>query len=405
MSMIAALPRTTTPLLLLFACAAGLSVANVYYAQPLLDALAADLHIGTARIGAVIAATQLGSVIALLWLVPLGDRHERRRLMALQNMALVLALLGVASAGSATALLLGMLVVGLLGTAMTQGLIAYAAAAAHPHERGRVVGAAQAGVVIGLLLARVVAGGVADLGGWRAVYGVSAGLMVLSGAVLWLRLPRLPVPVAPPRASLLALLRQQPVLRRRGVLGLLLFTAFGLFWSTLALPLGAPPYALSHTAIGAFALVGLLGALAAARAGHWSDHGHAERISLVALLVLLLSWAPLAALPLHLGWLVLGVLLLDLAAQALHVTNQSLILAAAPDAQAQVIAAYMLFYAAGSGLGAVLGSALYATQGWLGVCVAGATVSVLALGAWALMRPAQPSRQQGQRSGGCRPGG
>ena len=381
------LPRTATPLLLLFACAAGLSVANVYYAQPLLDALAADLHIGTARIGVVIAATQLGAVAALLWLVPLGDRVERRRLMAAQNAALVLALLGVAMVGSAGTLLLGMLAVGLLGTAMTQGLIAYAAAAADPHERGRVVGAAQAGVVIGLLLARVVAGSVADLGGWRAVYLMSAGLMLVSGVLLWRRLPRLPVRPTAPRLSLPALLRQQPVLRRRGVLGLLLFTAFGLFWSSMALPLSAPPYTLSHTAIGAFALVGLLGALAAARSGHWSDRGHAERVSLVALLLLLLSWAPLAALPLHLGWLVLGVLLLDLAVQALHVTNQSLILAAAPDMQAQVIAAYMLFYAAGSGLGAVLGSAVYAAHGWTGVCVAGALVSLAALAAWKTMRP------------------
>lgn len=395
MSVAAPLPRTATPLLLLFACAAGLSVANVYYAQPLLDALAADLHIGTARIGAVIAATQLGSVIALLWLVPLGDRLERRRLMAAQSVALVVALLGVALAGNATALLLGMLAVGLLGTAMTQGLIAYAAAAAGPHERGRVVGAAQAGVVIGLLLARVVAGGVADLGGWRAVYVLSAVLMVVSGAVLWLRLPRLPVADAAPRIGLITLLRQQPVLRQRGVLGLLLFTAFGLFWSSMALPLSAPPHALSHTAIGAFALVGLLGALAAARSGHWSDRGHADRVSFAALLLLLLSWAPLAALPLHLGWLVLGVLLLDLAVQALHVTNQSLILAAAPNAQAQVIAAYMLFYAAGSGIGALLGSSLYAAYGWSGVCTAGALVSLLALGAWWTVSATLRSRCKG----------
>lgn len=376
------LPRLPPSLLLLFACAAGLSVANVYYAQPLLDALAADLHISTAWIGAVIAVTQVGSVAALLWLVPLGDRMERRRLMALQTTALVVALLCVAVAGTATALLLGMLAVGLLGTAMTQGLIAYAAAAASSHERGRVVGAAQAGVVIGLLLARVVAGVVADLAGWRAVYLLSAALMVGAGVLLWRHLPRLPVPQRSPRLSLTALLRHTPVLRQRGVLGLLMFAAFGLFWSSMALPLSAPPFGLGHTAIGAFALVGLLGALAAARSGHWSDRGHAGRVTLGALLLLLLSWWPLSALHAGLGWLVLGVLLLDLAIQALHVTNQSLILAAAPQAQAQAIAAYMLFYAAGSGLGALAGSALYAAHGWGAVCLAGGAVSALALGAF-----------------------
>lgn len=371
------LPRIAPSLLLLFACAAGLSVANVYYAQPLLDALSAELHIGVSWIGAVIAATQVGSVAALLWLVPLGDRVERRRLMALQTAALMLALLCVAAAGTAMGLLLAMFAVGLLGTAMTQGLIAYAAAAAPAHARGRVVGAAQ----IGLLLARLVAGVVADLGGWRTVYLLSAGVMGLTGMLLWRHLPRLAVPAASPRLSLLALLRQQPVLRRRGLLGLLLFTGFGLFWSSMALPLSAPPFQLGHTAIGAFALVGLLGALAAARSGHWSDRGHADRVTLGALLLLLLSWWPLSALHHTLGWLVLGVLLLDLAVQALHVTNQSLILAAAPaQAQAQVIAAYMLFYAAGSGLGALLGSAVYAAHGWAAVCWVGAGVSVLALG-------------------------
>ena len=381
MSTTAPLPRIAPSLLLLFACAAGLSVANVYYAQPLLDALSADLRIGVSWIGAVIAATQVGSVAALLWLVPLGDRVERRRLMALQSAALMLALLCVAAAGTAMGLLLAMSAVGLLGTAMTQGLIAYAAAAAPAHARGRVVGAAQAGVVIGLLLARLVAGVVADLGGWRTVYLLSAGVMGVTGVLLWRHLPPLAVPIASPRLSLRALLRQQPVLRRRGLLGVLMFTGFGLFWSSMALPLSAPPFRLGHTAIGAFALVGLLGALAAARSGHWSDRGHARRVTLGALLLLLLSWWPLSALHASLGWLVLGVLLLDLAVQALHVTNQSLILAAAPtQAQAQVIAAYMLFYAAGSGLGALLGSAVYAAHGWGAVCWVGAGVSLLALG-------------------------
>ncbi|WP_200890242.1 MFS transporter [Vreelandella titanicae] len=147
-------------LVLLFAAASGLSVANVYYAQPLLDSLALDFGISHAAVGGVITATQVGCALALLLLVPLGDRVNRRRLMALQLLALVASLVVVALSQSTAMLLAGMLGVGLLGTAMTQGLIAYAASAAAPHERGRVVGVAQGGVFIGLLLARVFAGGV-----------------------------------------------------------------------------------------------------------------------------------------------------------------------------------------------------------------------------------------------------
>lgn len=133
-------PAVPTGLVALFAVAAGASVANVYYAQPLLDAVAQDLGIPLAAVGGVITATQLGSALALLLLVPLGDRINRRPLMAWQLLALVLALLAVAWAPSAPWLMAAMLAVGLLGTAMTQGLIAYAASAAPPHARGRVVG-------------------------------------------------------------------------------------------------------------------------------------------------------------------------------------------------------------------------------------------------------------------------
>lgn len=374
-------------LVLLFAAASGLSVANVYYAQPLLDALAADFGISEAAVGGVVSATQVGSALALLLLVPLGDRLQRRRLMGAQLLALVAALLLVASAQSAPVLLLGMLGVGLLGTAMTQGLIAYAASAAAPHEQGRVVGGAQGGVFIGLLMARVFAGGVSDLAGWRGVYFGAAALMLMAALPLWWRLPALPAPVARSSylrliASMLTLLRQERVLQVRGMLALLMFAAFNIFWSALVLPLSAPPFAFSHTAIGAFGLVGVVGALAAARAGQWADRGWAQHTSAGALIALLLAWWPLSLMHHSLWALVLGIVLLDLGGQALHVTSQSLILRARPDAHARLIGLYMLFYAAGSGLGAIATTVTYAHMGWQGVCALGAGVSLLALTFW-----------------------
>ncbi len=392
------MPQAGMPrgLVLLFATASGLSVANVYYAQPLLDVLALDFGISHAAIGGVVTATQVGCALALLLLVPLGDRVNRRRLMAVQLLALVIALCIVGQAQSTPVLLAGMLGVGLLGTAMTQGLIAYAASTAAPHEQGRVIGAAQGGVFIGLLLARVFAGGVSDLAGWRGVYFCAAALMLALALPLWRRLPALaatPDTMSYPRliASMLTLLREERVLQIRGVLAIMMFAAFNIFWSALVLPLSAPPYEFSHTAIGAFGLVGVAGALAAARAGQWADRGFGQRTSAAALMVLLLAWWPLSLMEWSLWALVTGIVLLDLGGQALHVTNQSMIFRTRPEAHSRLVGLYMLFYAAGSGLGAIGTTATYAHAGWQGVCVLGAAVNLLALVFWTATRRYMPA--------------
>lgn len=352
-------------LVLLFAVACGLSVANVYYAQPLLDVLGAEFAIGQAGVGLLFGATQAGCALALLLVVPLGDLLERRRLMFVQLLLLVLSLLLVGFAGDTLGLALGLLGLGLLGTAMTQGLLAYAAALAAPGERGRVVGAAQGGVVIGLLLARSLAGLLADLGGWRSVYLVSAASMGGLGLLLWRVLPAAPsnelgLTYRQLLGSMFGLLASQRVLQVRGLLGLLMFAAFGVFWSSLVLLLGAPsaptrpkaPMALCDSECGG------------------------------ALLLLLLSWLPLALGAHSLAALILGVLLLDLAGQAIHVLNQSLVFAIDPRAHSRLVGCYMLFYAAGSGLGASAGTAMYAWAGWDAVSLLGAAISLAALAFW-----------------------
>ncbi|WP_163119965.1 MFS transporter [Acinetobacter pittii] len=382
------IPRSV---ILLFAIASGASVANVYYAQPLLDILASDFNVSHAAIGGVVTATQIGCALALVFLVPLGDLVNRRRLMAIQLLALISALLMVGFAHSTIVLLMGMLAVGLLGTAMTQGLIAYAASAAAPHEQGRVVGTAQSGVFIGLLLARVFSGGISDIAGWRGVYFCAAIIMLMIAFPLWKRLPHLNIQPSAMRypqllASMLKLLRQEKVLQVRGVLALLMFAAFNIFWSALVLPLSEPPYSFSHTLIGSFGLVGVIGALAAARAGYWADRGYAQRTSLAALVILLLAWGPLSLMGYSLWALVIGIVLLDLGGQALHVTNQSMIFRTRPEAHSRLVGLYMLFYAVGSGLGAISTTVTYAYTSWFGVCALGAGVSLLALIFWWMTR-------------------
>lgn len=390
-------PRPTPlpqSVVLLFAAACAMSVANVYYAQPLLDALSAEFAISTGAVGAVMFVTQLGCALALVLLVPLGDRVRRKPLMLVQAFALMLALAVVGLSSSVRVLLGAMLMVGLLGTALTQGLIAYAATACAANERGRVVGTAQAGVLMGLLLARVVAGVIADAIGWRGVYFCSGAVMLLLLLVLGCRLP--PLPATSPELSygqlLLSmgqLLRRQPVLQIRGVLAMLLFAAFNIFWNALVLPLSAAPYHFSHTAIGAFGLLGVVGALAASGAGRLADRGLGQYVTGLALILLLLAWLPLAWLPWSLSALMIGIVLLDLAGQAIHVINQNMIFNLPLAAHSRLVGCYMLFYSAGSGLGALGGTRMYAEYGWNGVCLTGAMVSALALLFWLLTLPAR----------------
>ncbi|KVZ83373.1 MFS transporter [Burkholderia ubonensis] len=378
---------STARVALLAACCAA-SVANVYYAQPLLDSIARDFAIPHAEVGGVITAAQLGCALALLFVVPLGDLLNRKRLLAVQLALLTAACIGVAASASRVGLLAGMAGVGLLGTAMTQGLIACAAALAGDGERGRVVGAAQGGVVIGLLVARSVAGVVTDLAGWRAVYLASAAIAIVMGVVLSrllpdARAPRERIGYAALLASMGFLLRRDRVLQVRGMLALLMFAAFSIFWSALVLPLSAPPHAMSHTAIGAFGLVGALGAAAAARAGRLADRGLGQATTGAALVLLVASWLPLAFTTSSIPLLIAGIVLLDIGGQAIHVVNQSMILGARPDAHARLVGCYMLFYSVGSGLGAIASTLVYARAGWAGVCVLGAAVSTAALAFWA----------------------
>ncbi|MBO8042776.1 MFS transporter, partial [Pseudomonas aeruginosa] len=214
----------------------------------------------------------------------------------------------------------------------------------------------QGGVFIGLLLARVVSGTVAAAFGWQRVYLLSAVVMAALAALLWRRLPAVPVPSVPPRwrellGSMLGMLRRDRTLRERGPLALLLFAGLNVFWAAAPLPLSAPPLHWSTAAIGALGLAGVVGALMAARVGHWMDRGFAHRVSLGALLLMLVAWWPLLGLPHSLSQLLLGVVVLDLGGQALHVSNQASLLRAPAEQHGRLVALYMLFYAVGSGAG------------------------------------------------------
>lgn len=371
---------------LLFAAACGMAVANIYFAQPLLDSLADEFGITYSSIGIVITITQLCYAAGLLLIVPLGDLLNRRRLIIGQMLLSVLALILVGIAPIVTVLFLGLAVVGLLAV-VTQVLVAFAASWAAPEERGRIVGLVQSGIVTGILLARTFAGVLTDFAGWRSVYLVSAVIMLILTGVLFRVLPRddskrESLSYVHLLRSMFILFIQERILRIRGILALLIFIVFGTLWTSLVLPLSTPPYSLSHTAIGAFGLAGAAGALGAARAGSLADRGFGQFTTGIALVLLFISWFFISLTEHSLIALVIGIILLDLSVQAVHVTNQSMIFTVRAEARSRLTAAYMIFYSIGSATGSIVSTSIYATYGWGGVCLFGASISALAILYW-----------------------
>ncbi|WP_339271616.1 MFS transporter [Paenibacillus sp. FSL R5-0470] len=375
---------------LLFSIACGIVVANIYYAQPLLDAISNEFGISHSFVGLVITITQIFYALGLLLLVPLGDLLNRRWLIAGQMLLSVLALIVVGTATSSKVLFIGIAAVGFLAV-VTQTLVAFAATLAAPAERGRVVGVVTSGIVIGILLARTFAGVLMDLAGWRSVYLVSAALTLIMACVLFRVLPhyehkRESLSYLQLIRSMFTLFAQERTLRIRAALAMMIFTAFSILWTSLVLPLSAPPFSLSHTAIGAFGLAGVAGALAAARAGRLADRGLGQKTTGVALILLLISWLPISYVQHSLIALIVGIILLDLAVQAVHVTNQSMILTLRPEARSRLTAGYMIFYSIGSATGSIASTSIYVYFGWNGVSLLGAIVSALALLFWLLTK-------------------
>lgn len=380
----------TRPMMTLFAFASGLAVANAYFAHPLLDVMAADLGLSQTSAGLIVGATQIGYALGLVLLVPLGDLFDRRKVIIIQSLLSVVALSFVALSANAKMLMASIAAVGMLAV-LTQALVAYAASLAQPSERGRVVGFVTSGIVIGILSARTVAGLLTDLSGWRSVYLASCVATLLIAGLLYRLLPhqrRETSKLSYPRlvGSTFKLIWEEPVLRTRGVIAMLIFANVTTLLTPLVLPLSAPPFSMSHTEVGLFGLAGIAGALAASRAGHWADRGFGQATTGIALALMLIAWLPISLLDHSILWLIAGVLVLDFGLQAVHVTNQALIYRVRPEAQNRLTAAYMLFYSLGSAIGSSLSTVAYTHAGWNGVCLMGAAISLTSLLFWLATR-------------------
>ncbi|WP_165855687.1 MFS transporter [Marinobacter sp. JSM 1782161] len=385
--------RPNDLLTFVMAAACGIAVANIYYAQPLLDTLAAYFGVGRGTAGLIITMTQLGYAAGLILLVPLGDLLERRRLITVITLVTAVSLAGVALSPSIALFIMAALATGVTAV-VAQILVPFAAHMASDAERGRVVGRVMTGLLLGILLARVVSGGIADIWGWRAVYWLAAGVMLLQ-AVMLARL----LPAEPPQSkmsygrlllSVLALMRDEPLLRRRILYGALGFASFSAFWTTLPFLLAQPPYGYRDSVIGLFGLLGIAGALCANLAGSLHDKGHSRLGTGLFQALMGLSFLLMAILPHSLAAIIVGVIVLDLGVQGNQILNQSAIYQIRPDARSRITTAYMTCYFLGGAAGSAGAAYLFQIGGWLGACLLGMALGAAGVLFW-LTEPTQPA--------------
>lgn len=375
---------------LLLAAVCGVAVASVYVAQPMLPTMGYELGVPGELSGWIVAAGQVGYLAGLLLLVPLGDLVDRRRLIAAHLALTAVGLIVTATARVGWVAILGLVVAGLFAV-VVQTAVAYAASLAAAAERGRTIGVVTSGVVIGILGGRILAGWLAAQWGWRSSYVVLALLAAGLAVLVLISLPTEVRAKASPRAygrtvtSLGALLRDR-VFLGRGLIAFFLFASFGTLWSGMALPLAAAPWELSEAQIGLFGFAGLAGALGATRAGRWADAGRAPVVVGLALALLISSWLAIAQLPWSLVLLAVGIVVLDFAVQAVHVSNQHVLTTAFPDRASSVIGGYMIFYSLGSALGAAATTIMITASGWAAAGLLGAGFAGCALVVWAIDR-------------------
>ncbi|QNI35060.1 MFS transporter [Alloacidobacterium dinghuense] len=334
--------------------------------------MAHSLHIDHSKMGTVAVATQVGYSIGILAFVPLGDVIERRSLMVRLFAGVAISALLAALAPNLATLLAASIAIGLTA-AVTHVVVPIAPDLADDEERGRAIGTVMTGLLLGVLLARSVSGWIASFFGWRSVF-IFAALCNAVFVPLMLRKlsklpPHSPLPYAQALRSLWTLTRTHPLLRESAIIGGLVFAAFSAFWTTLVFLLGSNHYHLGAGTAGSFGILGATGALIAPVAGRVADRRGSRAVVTLGLSLLAIGFCILWMLGYHILGLVLGVIVLDLGAQANQIANQTRIFGLEPGARGRINTIYMMIYFLGGSLGSLLSTMAWSR--WGGVCALG----------------------------------
>ncbi|MFJ8526507.1 MFS transporter [Bacillus sp. NPDC094106] len=373
-------------LTILLVTACGIIVANLYYAQPLVGLISSAIGLSTSSAGLIVTLTQIGYVVGLLFLVPLGDIVENRKLVVISLLLSAVALTATVFVKYGILFLVASFFIG-LGSVAAQVLVPFASYLASEATRGRVVGNVMSGLLLGIMLSRPISSLVADIWGWNAIFALSAAVILLLAIILSKVLPtRRPMANTNYTAllgSMWQLLRTTPILRRRAIYHACVFGTFSLFWTTVPLLLSSPTFHFSQKAIALYALVGIAGAIAAPVGGHLADRGWTRLATGIALAVVIVSLLlPLmiqSSSPVGIAVLVVAAILLDMGVSANLVLSQRLIFSLEPEIRSRLNGLFMAIFFLGGAVGSSIGGWAYASGGWSVVLWIGIAFPVIAL--------------------------
>ncbi|TMO07779.1 MFS transporter [Pseudoalteromonas sp. S327] len=366
----------------IIALCCGLIVANIYYAQPIIELLAPEVGLSPHSASFIVSLTQIGYALGLFFLVPLADLVENKRLMLITLGVSFLSLIGTALADTPNVMLILCLMIG-ISSVSVQVLIPLAAHLSSDEKRGQVLGNIMAGLLLGILLARPISSLIADHFGWRAVFYFAAGCMVFIASVIYFAIPHRHPNQKTSYFKLLKSLKQlmisQPVLRQRALFQALMFASFSLFWTSAPIVL-AREYGLSQSQIALFALVGAAGAIAAPIVGRLADKGYTHQLSLLAKVIAAVCFVPsLFELPNGIIILALTGVFIDFAVQANMVLGQRAVYSLEPQSRARLNAIYMTSIFVGGAVGSLIASPLYEAGGWTSVALVAAGMPLISL--------------------------
>ncbi len=370
--------KLTKSKVLFMAVCTGLIVANLYYCQPLIVLIAKEFGIKEADAGSITYLTQAGYAIGLFFMVPLGDKIERKRQILFTTFASVIALIIAATAKSYLVLEIASLLIGITSI-VPQLILPLAASLSESNQRGKVVGTIMSGLLVGILLSRTLSGLVGELWGWRAMFWIAAGLCLLILIFIQkyfpFNKPTFEGSYGHLIRSLFTLIKEQPLLREATLINVFCFAQFGAFWTTMVLLLSDAPFYFNSATIGLFGIVGASGALAAPLVGKLGDKG-GSRIAvgygcgLMAMSFLVFYFSGQSVID-----IVIGIILIDIGIQGIHISNQTRVYSIMPEARNRMNTVFMSFSFLGTAAGSALGLFLWQLGGWhmvtlgcLGLC-------------------------------------